>query len=445
MKRSLKRIVKLILEDLINLKYQQNTRSLKREAIKIIIKEIKKIKDNVKYIYIMKKTFILLFIILISCGKDGTEQQWKKGNLHTHSFWSDGDDFPEMIIDWYKTNNYQFIALSDHNTIADNIYWYKLKQSDVENKTLDKYKKRFGDWVESKNDSTGTYVRLKTFNEYKNKLDDLNSFLIIKSEEVTSSFENKPVHINVTNIQEKIDPFKGNSVYEVMQKTIDAVNAQRKKLNIPMFAHINHPNFGYGINVEDLKKLNGERFFEVYNGHPAVHNEGDDLHIDLETMWDIINISYYDNNKPLLLGIATDDSHNYHKKSTSLSNTGRGWVMVNSKKIETLSLIESMESGNFYSSSGVELKKVKHNKEKLVVEIEPNKGVNYEIFFIGYRKDDSQVQVLKRVKGNSADYIFKENDLFVRAKISSDEIKVNPYVEGETTQAWTQPVIVRKN
>ncbi|MDC1460233.1 histidinol-phosphatase, partial [Flavobacteriaceae bacterium] len=95
-------------------------------------------------------------------------------------------------------------------------------------------------------------------------------------------------------------------------------------------------------------------FFEVYNGHPAVHNEGDDLHIDLETMWDLINISYYDNDKPLLLGIATDDSHNYHQRSTSLSNTGRGWVMVNSKKIETLSLIESMESGNFYSSSGIE-------------------------------------------------------------------------------------------
>ena len=54
----------------------------------------------------MKKIFILLLIILISCDKDGTEQQWKKGNLHTHSFWSDGDDFPEMIIDWYKTNNY---------------------------------------------------------------------------------------------------------------------------------------------------------------------------------------------------------------------------------------------------------------------------------------------------------------------------------------------------
>ena len=28
--------------------------------------------------------------------------RWWKGNLHTHSLWSDGDDFPEMIVDWYR-------------------------------------------------------------------------------------------------------------------------------------------------------------------------------------------------------------------------------------------------------------------------------------------------------------------------------------------------------
>src|SRR5687767_8180034 len=28
--------------------------------------------------------------------------RYYKGNLHTHSFWSDGDDFPEMIADWYR-------------------------------------------------------------------------------------------------------------------------------------------------------------------------------------------------------------------------------------------------------------------------------------------------------------------------------------------------------
>ena len=192
----------------------------------------------------MKLFLLLIITALFSCNDNLNDQYWQKGNLHTHSFWSDGDDFPEMIIDWYKENDYQFIALSDHNTIADDdFYWYRLKQSDLNNNTLEKYVNRFGNWVESKKDSSGTFVRLKTFNEYRSKLEDVNSFLIIRSEEVTSSFENKPVHINVTNIQEKIDPFKGNSVYEVMQKTIDAVNEQKNKFNIPMFAHINHPNF----------------------------------------------------------------------------------------------------------------------------------------------------------------------------------------------------------
>ncbi|MDA0758086.1 MAG: histidinol-phosphatase [Bacteroidetes bacterium] len=392
----------------------------------------------------MKKLIlILLFIPFLSYGQELPEQYWQKGNLHTHSFWSDGDDFPEMIIKWYKDNDYQFIALSDHNTIASEQYWYKLKPLDEQYKTLEKYQKNFGAWVETKIDTSGTYVRLKTFEEYKSKLEDTNSFLIIRSEEVTSSFENKPIHINVTNIKEKIKPFNGHSVYEVMQKTLDAVHAQRKKFNVPMFAHINHPNFGYGINTEDLKKLSGERFFEVYNGHPSVNNNGDDMHIDLESMWDLINISYYNEGKPLLLGIATDDSHNYHIQSSNYSNTGRGWVMVNSQEIETASLIDAMEAGNFYSSSGVLLKNVYRSKEKFFVEVDPKDGVEYEIIFMGYRKGSYSVEELKRVKGTSSYYTFNENDLFVRAKINSSDLIENPYKIGETKQAWVQPLILR--
>ena len=28
--------------------------------------------------------------------------RWYKGNTHTHTFWSDGNQFPEMAADWYK-------------------------------------------------------------------------------------------------------------------------------------------------------------------------------------------------------------------------------------------------------------------------------------------------------------------------------------------------------
>ena len=300
----------------------------------------------------------LISFQLVSCKNFSAKQTWCKGNLHTHSLWSDGDDFPEMIIQWYKDNDYQFIALSDHNTIGDSEFWYEIREREVKNKTLEKYQHRFGDWVETKIDSGKTLVRLKTFEEFRSKLQVPDSFLVIKSEEVTSSFEKKPIHINVSNIVEKIDPIRGTSVLDVMQRTLDAVHDQRKRLKTPMFAHINHPNFGYGISADDLKQLNGERFFEVYNGHPAVNNEGDDMHIDTETMWDLVNIHYLNEGKPLLFGIATDDSHRYHSFSSEDSNTGRGWVMVNCKKLATEDIISAMEKGDFYASTGVHLKKL---------------------------------------------------------------------------------------
>ena len=35
--------------------------------------------------------------------------RWWKGNLHTHSLWSDGNDYPEMIVDWYRRRGYHFL------------------------------------------------------------------------------------------------------------------------------------------------------------------------------------------------------------------------------------------------------------------------------------------------------------------------------------------------
>lgn len=228
-----------------------------------------------------------------------------------------------------------------------------------------------------------------------------------------------------------------------MQQTLDTVHAQRKKLNVPMFAHINHPNFGYGISTEDLKKLSGERFFELYNGHPSVHNEGDETHFGIETMWDLINISYYNDKKPLLLGIATDDSHNYHIKSSDHSNSGRGWVMVNSKRLDAASIIEAMEAGDFYSSSGVSLKRIKTTDKKLSIEVDSKPNVDYEIIFMVYQQGNENMKELKRVKGTNAEYIFEKKDRIVRAKVNSNVLKENPYLLGEHEQAWTQPILVK--
>src|SRR5436190_5074565 len=91
--------------------------------------------------------FWLGFSILFASAQPAT--RWWKGNTHTHTLWSDGDDYPEMVADWYKRNAYNFRARSDHNIIADHERWLALGKNPDAEHALKKYVERFGEkWVE---------------------------------------------------------------------------------------------------------------------------------------------------------------------------------------------------------------------------------------------------------------------------------------------------------
>ena len=240
-----------------------------------------------------------------------TTARWWKGNLHTHSLWSDGNDYPEMILDWYKAHAYHFVALSDHNTLNQGERWIDLEDAGGD-AVLARYLERFGeDWVEERDEGGKHEVRLKTLAEYRSLFEEPGSFLLIQSEEITDGFEGRPVHVNATNLRELIEPRGGTSVGDVMQQNVDAVLEQRERTGQAMFPHVNHPNFGWAMKVEDLIALRGEKFFEVYNGHPAVHNEGDADRPSTERMWDILLAERLSDGEEIMYGIAVDDAHEY--------------------------------------------------------------------------------------------------------------------------------------
>jgi hypothetical protein len=384
--------------------------------------------------------FRLSLLLILSCSCCLQAQTWYKGNLHTHSYWSDGDEFPEMIMEWYKTHDYQFIGLSDHNTLAAGEKWKKIAKAKLYEDGFKKYLAKYGEkWVNYKVDSGRTVVRLKTFAEYKPLFADKN-FLLIPSEEITSRYGGKPIHMNATNIQTILPPQDGASVTEVMQKTVDAVLKQRAETGVPMFPHLNHPNFIWGVSLQDIIDLHGERFFEVYNGHPMVNNYGDSLRPGTEEMWDRINIAYLNRGEPVMYGLATDDSHSYHEFGGAFSNAGRGWVMVNAKALTPEALIAAMEAGAFYASTGVTLDRLVYNGHKVSVSVKAEKGVRYTIEFVGVKKGEAMSTVLKAVSGASADFDVLPEYLFVRARITSTKKKVNPFQEGDVEMAWGQPV-----
>lgn len=383
----------------------------------------------------------VLICLLTGCDEARQEATWYKGNLHTHTYWSDGDAYPEMVLDWYKTNDYHFIALSDHNTLQAGERWKKLPKSHIYQQAFEDYLAKYGqDWVEHKSDSTGIQVKLKTEAEYAPLFQD-DEFLILRAEEITDSFDGKPLHMNASNIQEYIAPRHGNSVAETLQHNIDALHEQRSKTGQPMIPHINHPNFGWAISVEDMKALKGERFFEVFNGHPLVNNYGDSARMGTEEMWDQINIAYLQRGQPLMYGLATDDSHHYHKFGGQFSNSGRGWIMVKALSLSPVALITAMEAGEFYASTGVTLKKLDQQSGSISMEIEPESGIDYHIEFVGVSKGSDRSEVLKTVQGTSASFDFDDNMLFVRARVISTKRKENPFKEGDFEMAWAQPVL----
>lgn len=399
--------------------------------------------------------------------KAAGELKWFKGNLHTHSLWSDGDDHLESIALWYREHGYQFLGFTDHNTLADRERWVDIEKSKGGKTAFEKLKKNFPDgWIVERTTAEGRQeVRLKTFVEVADRFNAPGQYLLLQCEEVSDSFGKAPIHMNASNIKELVVPRHGTSVADTIQNNTDALVSQRERTGQPMMIHLNHPNFGWGITAEDLMNIRGENFFEVYNGHPGVNNAGDGTHSSTERFWDIINtrrLTEFD--LPLLYGLATDDGHNYHKIPSRAAEPGRGWVMVLAPDLSAGELINAMERGRFYSSSGVTLATVTSCDAGLDVAVQPTSDTTYTVEFIGTRKgfdpkhepvldkdgnplrvterySDDIGKVLATVEGTQASYRFTGDELYVRARITSSQKHPNPSTVGEFERAWTQPTL----
>ena len=396
----------------------------------------------------------------------GGPSYWK-GNLHTHSLWSDGDDFPEMIADWYKRHGYHFLTLSDHNVLADGERWIDVTPGKgTRELAVKKYLARFGDaWVEQRTkDAKTPQVRLKPLAEFRSALEEPGKFLLVPGEEITHKFAKKPVHMNAINLRDVIAPTDGSSVAETIAVNVRAVAEQRKKKGWKTIAFLNHPNFGWGVKAEDM--LSEElSYFEIFNGHPSVRNYGDATHASSERMWDILLALRLGKHRlPILYGMATDDAHSYHAYGVGKTNPGRGWIMVRAPFLTAEALVRAIELGDYYCSTGVVLKDVRRNGKDLSLAIQAEKGVKYKTQFIATMKDaplkgepifDDKGNLLDVTRNYSAEvgkvvaeseslepsYRLTGNEIYVRARVTSTKQHPNPYQKGDVEVAWTQPMV----
>lgn len=304
---------------------------------------------------------------------DRSTWRWYKGNTHAHTTESDGDSSPETVTRWYRDQGYQFLVLSDHNVL------------------------------------TNIEAMSRTFAVPE-------QFLLVPGEEVTDVFGKAPLHINGLNVTRLVEPRHGASVPEILQRNIDAIRAAR---GVP---HVNHPNFVWAIAPDHLQQLERYRLLEIYNGHPLVNNEGGGDMPGMETVWDRLLGA-----GRRVYGIAVDDAHHFTRPwDPTASRPGRGWVVVRAPRLEASALMASLEAGDFYASTGVELESVEATAEAIEIRVRPAGDARYRLTLI----DASGVHA--PVEGLSARFALTPAMRFARVMVR----------DSNGHQAWTQPVFL---
>ena len=308
----------------------------------------------------MKKVIFCVFTLSLFLSVQLSSQEeyhWYKGNTHTHTTNSDGNELPRRVVRWYLDHEYNFLVLSDHS--------YRTNTKYLDTDTND-------------------------------------DFILIPGEEVTDKAENKPVHLVAIGIKYLVKEQHGNTILETLQNDIDAINAAGG------IAQINHPNWRFSFDEHALSQVKNCSLVEIYNISKDCNNYAAGGAPSVENIWDKVLTS-----GKLLYGVISDDTHDYLGEfSADKSPPGRGWIMVRAKVLTPEAITSSLTNGDFYATIGVILKDIRVTHKDYTVEIEPWGDAKYTTQFIG-----KNGKILKEDYNTKAVYTFTGDEGYVRAKV----------------------------
>ena len=401
--------------------------------------------------------------------------QWWRGNTHTHTRWSDGVDFPEIVAEKYKAAGYNFLVHADHNILMSGTRWSVIKAG--QESRIEEYRKRFPDVrlpeKEEKQDdkekkvvAAVKMVQPRALADWRSLYEEPGRFILIQGEEITGRGGRPLVHMVALPITEVIEPQKGPTVRDQIAGDLAAVMKQASAAGRQSVAILCHPNWGGVLPVEEFAPIGELRFFEVTNGVITdADNTGDADRLSTDRLWDVVMTRRVEAGLPPIFGVSSDDVHD------TRSGTARGWVMVRAPALKEEAIVAAMLAGDFYSTNGVRLKDIRREGRDIVVEIDPEQGVTYRTQFIGTlpgydrskedAKDDKGKllpptqrysadigKVLAEVEGTTAKYTPKGDELYVRAKVVSTKAVQNPNSKKDPAAkdgfetAWTQPFVI---
>jgi hypothetical protein len=322
---------------------------------------------------------------------------WYKGVVHAHANWGVPQlptTAPDVVVRWYREHNYNFVSITDLN-------YYTPPEG-----------------LKALFDAPGRFLVVPGMEPSKDPIQP----------------GNKIVDTIGIGINGPVDLPTGDTVTAVLDSEAKAI---RRAGGLPIAAH---PNLTYALTAADLlasDQTQGPRFFEVWNTEPGMNNLGGGGKPSTEQIWDEVLSS-----GRVMYATAVDDSHHFYEFTSSrttgspLSNPGKAWIMVRARGLSVPALVDAMNAGDFYATTGVVLAGYEASITRIRISLSDRTqdlgwsapGANPELYrteFIG-----KGGKVLKLDESLNPSYEFTGKELYVRARITSSDGQV----------AWTQPV-----
>jgi len=340
-----------------------------------------------------------VLLIALVASTSSAQTKWYRGNTHTHTLNSDGDSPPDSAARWYRDHGYSFLFITDHEKLTDPA------------PLNDRYGKP-------------------------------GQFLLIMGQEVTqrvvdSSRTREPrrqAHMNSLGGSAVVMPqgtnglASGITMAEGYARNIAAIRA------VGAVPQINHPNYRWSVQLEDLLAVPDSTLIEIANAHTGVNNQGG---VDLdgrvvpstEALWD----SLLTRGK-VLFAIGDDDAHSFKPQDDDafdLTRPGRSWIMVRADTLTAPAILGAIRRGDFYASTGVTIRDLVANQSemKLSMELKGSDDTRFTTEFVGRGG-----RVLAMVRGQEASYRIRGNEGYVRARVT----------DSNGRYAWTQAVFIGK-
>lgn len=252
---------------------------------------------------------------------------WYRANLHCHTIHSDGRLTPEEVKKAYKEQGYSIIAYSDHEVIVEHP-----ELNDENFLALTACELGMGNWDDSFPEPEVDKGKWK-------------------------SMHRKTFHLNIFSKTQKATPieFLKNTLYGFQHQFFEGTDEELQKKKLFTYENVN----------EVIAKCN-EAGYLVQLNHPFWSLNTRDDYLGLRGLWSLEILNYateletgseycpyiYDDmlrfSNPNLRCAMGDDNHRIENQAFG------GSTIIGAKELTYEAIIDALEKGHFYCSSGVE-------------------------------------------------------------------------------------------